>query len=277
MTVWGWGRVLLAATLLSCLGCSASDSAETSQGGFYGGQTGSLRPCSTPWETSQGGTVPAGDAALVFRTGCPAGNEITLVDQEGEPVAFEMVELDDGVVLLRADAALEPGSYRVKTPDGGEQTLTVTEPAPLPMKLGTLTQVADTCSRTFELQLDAAVTPYLSLLRLEYSLDGGARLPWFEYGTVPQHGSAAPLLGIENLTTGPHHLEVFPSLAGETTPPDTAELDFVYDCPDAEPAASGCAVAPPVRRELGRVGWSLSGLCVVVLLRLRRRRRSRAS
>jgi hypothetical protein len=277
MTVRGWGRVLLATLLLNAIGCSGASSADNAYtagpGDYHGGQTGSLRPCSTPWETSQGGTVPAGDAALVFHTGCTAGSEITLTDQNGELIAFEMVELDDGVVLLRADAALEPGDYRVETPDGSEQTLTVTEPAPLPMKLGTLTRVADSCSLTFRLELDPAVLPYLSLLRLEYSLVGSARLPWFEYGTVPEN-SAAPLLAVDGLTPGPHRLEVFPSLAGETMVPDTAVLDFVHDCHRAEPPESGsCALPASLRSGAGAgLAHALPGLILVLLLRLRRRR-----
>ena len=277
MTVRGWGRVLLATLLLNAIGCSYATSADelsSRPGDHHGGQTGSLRPCSTPWETSQGGTVPAGDAALVFHTGCSTDKDITITDEAGQPVPFELIEVDEGVVLLRADAALPPGNYRVETPDGAEQTLTVTEPAPLPMDLGTLTRVADSCSLTFQLALDPAVVPYLSLLRLEYSLDAAGRLPWFEYGTVPEN-SASLLLAVDYLTVGSHRLELFASLAGETMAPDPVSLDFVHECHGAEPAEPGsCATAGALGPEPGAgMTQTLMGLGLFVSLLWVRRRR----
>jgi hypothetical protein len=222
-------------------------------GGYYGGQTGSLRPCSTPAFMVSDPSVPTGDAALVFHTGCTTDAAFQITDQNGELVPFDLETLDDGVVLVKTEEALSPGSYQVETPDGAAQTVTVTAPAPLPTTLGTLTPLTTSCSAVFELQIDVALRPYLPLVRLEYAVDGAERQVWFEFGTIPQGESA---LDLEVPTSpGAHHLEVFGTIAGEATGPDAVALDFsLTACADGEDDGMPlCAVAQP------GVGTSRSG------------------
>lgn len=194
-------------------------------GGFHGGQTGSLRPCSTP-AFGPTSSVPTGDAALVFHTGCATDANFTITDANGEPVPFELQALDDGVVLVQTDEALTPGSYEIETPDGAQQTVTVTDPVPLPTQLGTLAAATGSCRPLFELTFDDAVAPYLPFLRLEYAVDGGARQVWFEYGTLASQDSAWLELAVP--TTGDHQVEVFGTIAGEDAQPDPAILEFSF-------------------------------------------------
>jgi len=188
-------------------------------------------------------SVPTGDAALVFHTGCPGDAGFQLTDANGEPVPFELETLDDGVVLVKTDGALSPGNYRIETPDGAERTVTVTEPAQLPTTLGTLAPLSTSCSAVFELSIAEAIRPYLPLVRLEYALDGGERQVWFEYGTIPPGDFA---LDLEVPTSpGEHHLEIIGSIAGEDTGPNAVALDFSFaPCADgADGGMAPCAVS----------------------------------
>jgi len=169
-------------------------------------------------------SIPTGDAALVFHTGCAADAAFQMTDANGEPVPFDVETLGDGVVLVKAEGALSPGTYQVETPDGATQLVTVTDPAPLPTRLGTLAPLTTSCKAVFQLTIDAALHPFLPLVRLEYAVDGSERQVWFEYGTIPVYDPALDL----GVSTGPgeHHLEVFGTIAGEATTPDAVALDF---------------------------------------------------
>ena len=241
MRIRGWGWVLPALIIVGGggAGCSASNERYTADGEWedpHGGQTGSLRPCSTPAFAPDLPTtsVPTGDAAVVFHTGCTAGAQFKLTDANGEPVPFELEALDDGVVLLQTDEALTPGTYQVETPDGAQKTVTVTDPAPIPSRLGSLSEVSAGCRSLFSLTFDPTVAPYLPLMRLEYAVDGGARQVWFEYGTIALTDGAAwlELFGVAN---GVHELEVFGIIAGEDAGPDAAVLSFSsFECASDE-------------------------------------------
>lgn len=284
MRVRGWGWVLPATAVMGfwgLLACSSSEEASADRGGYdggyWGGQTGSLVPCSTPAFTSEDPSVPSGDAAVVFHTGnCTVPFSVT--DQNGESVPFELVQLDDGVVLLKTDTALTPGVYEIETGNGQTAEVTVTEARELPMQAGTLERLGapTECSRTFALTFDESMLAYLPLLKLEYSLDGGPVLPWFEFGTVPQNASSVAL-GISALSYGSHELRVYASIAGEAEQPPPAVLTFSHEpCPPGAEPDSGaiCAMRPlalTTNAPGAPAGLALLGLMVLGL----RRRRAR--
>lgn len=232
MRIRGWGWVLPALIVVGGggAGCSASNERSAADSEWedpHGGQTGSLRPCSTPAFAPDlpSTSVPTGDAAVVFHTGCTADAQFKLTDANGEPVPFELEALDDGVVLLQTDEALTPGNYEIETPDGESKTVTVTDAAPIPSKLGSLTEATAGCRSLFSLTFDPTVAPYLPLMRLEYAVDGGARQVWFEYGTIALSDGAA-WLELAGVANGVHQLEVFGMIAGEDVGPDPAVLSF---------------------------------------------------
>lgn len=249
MRIRGWGWVLPALIGLGGgWGCASTSNDSAVGGGFHGGQTGSLRPCSTPAFGSSA-SVPTGDAALVFHTGCATDADFKITDQNGELVPFELEALGDGVVLLQTEEALTPGTYEVQTPDGQQQTVTVTDPAPLPTQLGTLIHTPQRCRPLFELGFDDTIAPYLPFLRLEYSVDDGPKQTWFEYGTLASsQGSAWLELG--PLTRGDHRLEVFGTIAGEEMQPGSERVSFPYT-PCAGDDATDDGLAPCT---LGRGG-----------------------
>ncbi|HEU5073563.1 MAG TPA: hypothetical protein VFU02_05310 [Polyangiaceae bacterium] len=280
MWIRGWGWVLPALVVLSgAWGCSASDTsalnAQPQPPGHHGGQTGSLRPCSTPAFDPAPASIPTGDAAVVFHTGCSADADFKLTDANGEPVPFELKELDDGVVLVQTEEALAPGIYQVETPDGSQETVVVTDPAPLPSKLGVLQQPYGTCEALFTLTLDDAAEPYVPFMRLEYSVDGGARQLWFEYGTIETIEDAV-WLEMPDLDGGEHQLEVFGTIAGESMGPDVATLDFsLTACASAEDdgGVMQCSLGRGATGEAGTGGGT--ALCLVgvgIALVLGRRR-----
>lgn len=275
MWIRGWGWVLTALVVLGGGAAACSSASEYSlDGGHYGGQTGSLQPCSTPAFGPAPSSVPTGDAAVVFHTGCNADADFTLTDANGEPVPFELEPVDHGVVLLKTEEALSPGSYQVETPDGEEGTVTVTGPVPLPSELGVLDHYGS-CGALFTLTFDAAVEPYLPLMRLEYAIDGGERLVWFEYGTITTLDGAA-WLEVPNVSHGNHVVEVFGTIAGETTAPDAVRRTFwAKPCADEDQGDGGMVCS------LGGGGAGVAGtgsgtalVLVGVALALGRRRRA---
>jgi hypothetical protein len=213
----------------------------------------------------------------VFHTGCATDANFTITDENGEPVPFELQALDDGVVLLQTDEALTPGTYQVETPDGEQQTVTVTDAAPLPMQLGTLAYSTGSCRPLFELTFDDAVAPYLPFMRLEYAIDDGPRQAWFEYGTLTTFQDSA-WLETAVPTTGSHRVEVFGTVAGEEMQPNSAALTFTF-----APCASGGGEDESMAIcALGRGGAGVAGADGAIVLVLvgaastlgRRRRRS---
>lgn len=284
MRVRGWGWVLPVTAVLGLsglLGCSSAESTAGAdyqggcEGGYCGGQTGSLRPCSTPAFTSGDPSVPTGDAALVFHTGCMVQGDFSITDENGDPVPYELVALDDGVVLVKTDTALGPGEYQVHTGDGRDASVTVTEAEALPMQTGTLEREgSDTqCSQLFRVSFDTSILPYLPLVRLEYAVDNGPRQPWFEFGTVPP-GSTSALLGVTPLAIGDHELKVFATIAGETDQPDPAQLSFSYArCPNpAQDPGFNCSVSPLVPQPIAPGAPMALTLLGLTVLGLRRRR-----
>jgi len=189
------------------------------------------------------------------------------MDANGEPVPFEVETLDDGVILVKTDGALSPGNYRVETPDGAAQTVTVKEPAPLPTTLGTLAPLSASCNAVFELNFDAAFRPYLPLVRLEYAIDGADREVWFEYGTIPPEDFWVDLAVPTD--PGEHHLEVFAYIAGEDTGPDAVTLDFSFKpCADSDDGGMAlCAVGQtgPGASRSGAGGHAAFALCFAVV------------
>lgn len=274
MSIRGWGWVPPALVILGggIAGCNATSS-DADSGGHWGGQTGSLQPCSTPSLGPAPSAVPTGDATVVFHTGCSSDTNFTLTNANGEPVPFALEPVDDGVVLLRTEESLDPGSYQVETPDGERGTVTVTEPVPLPSKLGSLRKDGS-CGALFALTFDPAVEPYLPLMRLEYAVDGGERRVWFEYGTIATLYDEA-WLEIPNVSHGDHVLEVFGLIAGETAGPDTAKTTFWYKpCTDDEAGDEGvvCSVGSPGAEAAGAGSGTALVLLGVALARRRRRR-----
>ena len=228
--------VLLSLVSVACTQSSSREYAESPSP--RGGQTGSLRPCDTPVEASP--TLPAGDAAFIFHGGCPAPEAFTLTDAEGNPLDFELETLENDVILLRAEQALTPGIYNVSTPDGSQASVTVAPAAPLPTKLGTLADISANCSALLRLDLDPAMLPYLPLVKLEYSVDGGPRRVWFEYGTVVLEDGYAYLApsGVESGS----RVTVFVSIAGETSAAEP-EVQTVRPCA-SNLDNEGCALTP---------------------------------
>lgn len=268
MTRRGWQSLVMGVSLLTSVACGSSDMAERSSGdsgGIRGGQTGSLKPCQVPGEFEAGALVPEGDAAFVFHSGCPVAEDFTLTDGNGESVPFQIETIDDGVVLLRTEDALTEGNYRVTTPDGAEQTVSVTEARPLPSSLGSLARVQQ-CPPLFELQLDTSLLPYLPLLQLKYTLNGAEPQPWFEYGTVmPVDGSV--FLAPVGLGEGAYQLAIEGAIAGESIVLTSSTLDFEVACPSGE----NCAVVSPAVRSQGSTGvlFALAGLGFAALRRRR--------
>jgi hypothetical protein len=185
-------------------------------------------------------------------------NDVQVVDPYGNIVPVTLEPLTDGVLLVRSDVALEPGVYGVAVAGESEswQTeLTVFEPRPLPMRIGTLAE-ADiaNCKASFVLDLDAAAAEYAPLMRLSVIVDGGPRTTWLDYGFVqPEQGRVA--LEIANcspvcLGPGVHDLTITAEIAGETAQPDPIELRFEHDCPEESGSCSVVSPSPtpPIRR-----------------------------
>lgn len=279
MTVRGWGRVLLAATLLAIQGCATDQASSGSYGGttggHHGGQTGSLEPCSTPADFTGQPTVPTGDAAFVFHAGCMMMGEFGVTDSAGNPVPFEVVELEGGAVLLKTDAALTQGSYHISTPDGGVQTVNVGEVAPLPGQIGALSREAGSCSTLFTLSLHQDMLPYLPLLRLEYAIDGGTPTTWFEYGTVTPENGYLFLQLPWTPATGDHEIEVFASIAGEASAPAPSSLDFAMNCQQPSDGGFACQLTSrPLANGSAPLAAALACLFLVIPVFRTRRRRS---
>ncbi|HEX2730841.1 MAG TPA: hypothetical protein VHM70_04520, partial [Polyangiaceae bacterium] len=188
--------------------CATSCSSDDAGAGInYGGQTGSLVP------DCLGGST---DAEIVMSDVAFASSEkldsVTLKDGNGQAVQFAVEPLaDDGAVVIRTDATLTPGRYTLTANcqefGASQRTLIVGEAAPLPTKLGTLTQqfTDSSCdsqpSLVFTLELDPAAVPYAALLELSVSVDGGEPFLWAPFGSLSAEASSTLSLVLDRCSS----------------------------------------------------------------------------
>jgi hypothetical protein len=263
----GW-RACLVLLALPLAGCGSSDAASALGNGAplpepahrnpSGGQTGSLTPPGTgvAVDTSQALIVPGGDGVVIVH-GCTnlTPENIRVSDSNGERISIELFPLTGGRCLVRAPGMLAAGNYSVQI-DGATNAasvpLTVSDPLPLPTRVGDLFQEATTVcgSARLRLVLDGAAAAYVPLMGLSWTLDGVPR------GTLVHHGlmhaeDGSALIDLGNLDAGGHQLVVQASIAGETSAPDPAVSDVSVSCQPvqavprpATPAAGSPAAQP---------------------------------
>jgi hypothetical protein len=246
----------------------------------YGGQTGSLIPqCGNAPQFNSGASVPEGDGAFVYyaRSCGATEGQFAVTDSEGQPVAFQLIELGDGSLLIRTDTALDPGVYTVTTPDGTSKLVTVTETAALPTALGSVSMQWTNCDVAFSLALDATFIPYVDLARVLISIDGESPVVLRDFGTLTANASGSVGLGFRAcefgcLRPGPHTLQVSAEIAGENGIFEAAAVNFNYEGCSGSGDGGGlsCAVAEKrVRAQHAPLGLAL----LVGGLGWRRRRR----
>jgi hypothetical protein len=269
--------LLLGWCVTRLLGCS-SGSSDTG-GGPYGGQTGSLTPsCGVAPLTNDGAAVASGsDVAIVYTAGCPDPNSLTVTGPGGTPVGYSLVQLDDGVYIVHTDVALSPGSYLVSLASGstGATQVTVSDTAPAPTKLGTITPngIGGCSEATFTLTLDPSAVPYATLLGLEAQIDNGPTFTWVPYGALTLDGGQS-VLEIRCAEAcdldGVHTLDVHPTVAGQGALPSIS-VAFSATCGSAETPPSSCSTSLP----RSTCSWpALLAAALVVAVQFRRRRDS---
>lgn len=270
------GAVL--ALLLAACSSSETSSAKRSNGGVVndprvqGGQTGALG-CGPTEAALAGEAIPAGGGGIVIRTaGCDDfdAGALTLLDEGGEMVEFDVEQLDGDNLLIRPRTDLGEGTYRLGGPGTEPADVRVGEQAELPSTLGTIEPAGDGCDPVFQLTLDPLVREYLPQLRLSARVDQGATETWFDFGaletTAGQATLALPTCLSSCVGEGAHELEVVGELAGELGTLEPLSLAFHVDCVDDDgscSAAGGGEQAP----------WL--ALLATAGLWLRRRRRGR--
>lgn len=281
-----WLAVLLSllALLPSCASDTDAESATSGAGGNYtGGQTGSLMPnCGIAPVSDEGGSVPSGEQAFVLYTrGCPGVprlDELMVRDAAGDSIAVEPEALADGVYLIKGSAVLMEGQYDVTLPIGVSMesaSLEVSESAPLPTELGTLSRRDDRqCDvGTILLRPAAELLPYLSLTQFSYSIDGGPSVVAADYGAQAAEDGFVEI-PISNCSGGPcvtegrHRLTVTAKIAGETAQPDPATIEFDIRCEsDVVADSSMCAVLSGAGGRSsahgGSIGFSMMGLAAL--------------
>ena len=276
------GRLVLLAVAATCASsCSASQDANGSGGPISGGQTGSLIPCAPGLAARS--PVPSGDGLFILQDDdCPVSlvaNDVQVVDPYGNIIPVTLEPLPGGALLVRSGVALEAGVYDVGVAGENEswQTeLTVFEPRPLPVLIGTLAETgASNCEATFVLDLDDAAAEYAPLMRLSVSVDGGPPTTWLDYGVVqPDQGRVAlQIADCDPVCLGPgaHELTLSAEIAGETAQPEPVELQFEHDCREESGSCSlVTSSTPPIRRN-GR-SLVLAAVAAFVAAAMRRRR-----
>lgn len=284
----------LLALLLGCASDTAESTTAGAGGNYTGGQTGSLMPnCGIAPVSDEGGSVPSGEQAFVLYTrGCPGVprlDELMISNAAGEPVVVEPEALADGVYLIKGSAVLMEGQYDVTLPTGVSMesaSLEVTESAPLPTELGTLSRRDDRqCDvGTILLRPAADLLPYLSLAQFSYSIDGGPSGVAADYGAQAAEDGFVEI-PISNCNGGPcvteghHRITVSAKIAGETAQPDPATLSFDIRCEsDLVTDSSMCAVLSGAGERSGarggRTWFSMIGLAALFAA-VRSRRRTR--
>jgi len=315
---FGWLRQAEALALLlgAAIGlgaCASEDDGTTiaDPWDFIGGQTGSLTPlCGlTPGSVMRG--VPASAEGLVVDPSeCEnraALNQLAVRDANGQPVAFDLMQLPDGTLLVRFVGGFTPGSYTVGTasqidddggvdggpidpppfdPDAGigmqpmVQSVEVEPPAPLPTRFGEVARIGGECGAVLDLRPDASVLPYLGLLSVDLEIDGNPAGTLVQVGTLEledgRAGVPLPNGALNALWDGEHELRVTTRIAGQSVPLETFVLTIQVPCADEYEDTTGklCA-AGNVRSSFARhdVFAVIAPLSVLTLYALRKRRR----
>lgn len=278
-------RLALLLSLLALLpSCGSSTDSGASGGAFNGGQTGSLMPnCGIAPLSEEGSSVPSGEQAFVLYTrGCPEVprlSELMVSDAAGDPVDVQPELLADGVYLIKGSAVLMEGQYDVTLPRGvstESASLEVSESAPLPTELGTLSRRDDQqCDvGTILLRPAAALLPYVSLTQFSYSIDGDPVQIAADYGAqaVKDGFLEIPMANCSGgscVTSGHHRLTVSARIAGETAQPDSASIEFDLEC-ESHTENGMCNVRSNGHR--GSAWSSLMGLAVLFAAALTARR-----
>ncbi|HTM44679.1 MAG TPA: hypothetical protein VL137_06970 [Polyangiaceae bacterium] len=249
--------VLLLLLPLTVAGCGSATSASNAaasggSGNYTGGQTGSLIPnCGLAPGSERGSSVPSEEQAFVLYTdGCPAALQpggITVTDANGKPIQIALHALGDGTYLVSSQAVLEQGRYVVTLPQGADQasaTIEVSQPAPLPTRIGQLSVTSSCSSNRLLITLDSALTPYLPLTGFSYSVDGGPPIIASAYGALVANSSDAATADATQLSIalprcdkggfclppGSHTVAVMATIAGETVQPDPLSGSVRFDC-----------------------------------------------
>jgi len=268
------GLALLAATLVAC-GDSDHDAGaytRVPRDWTSGGQTGSLIPaCGLSAETIEHG-VPSAAPGVVLRTdamGCDASafEDLTVRDASGQAVAYSLIRLPDGSLLISLHGGLTPGRYRVElTPDpladaggaadddaGVEPDAALPEPPPdagdpatldetfevperpRPQRFGTIERDGDACNADLTFVPDAAVLPFLSVLSIELQVDDGAVEPLVRPGALPVDDDGVarvrlPTSRLDAAGEGFHELRIVTRIAGESVPLETFLLSVEVPC-----------------------------------------------
>jgi hypothetical protein len=207
------------------------------------------------------------DAEIVMSDVAFASSEkldsVTLKDGNGQAVQFAVEPLaDDGAVVIRTDATLTPGRYTLTANcqefGASQRTLIVGEAAPLPTKLGTLTQqfTDSSCdsqpSLVFTLELDPAAVPYAALLELSVSVDGGEPFLWAPFGSLSAEASSTLSLVLDRCSSAADQkcvpaqmaqLELHTRVAGEMDELEPVQLAVDGSC-EPPPSEKQCAYAP---------------------------------
>lgn len=259
-------------------GCGSSKSADAGYTGPYGGQTGSLTPpCGVAPLTDDGSAVASGtNVAVVYTQGCAANNSLTVSGPNGTPVSYTLVPLDQtGAYIVRTNLALDPGTYSISLPaaSAGATQVTVSDAAPLPTTLGTITaDGVGTCDEVlFTLTLDPAAVPYATLIGLDAQVDDGQTFTWVPYGALALNGAQSALefhcIRDCNLH-GAHTITVTPKLAGQSATLPALSVPFTASCASADSPRS-CATSLHQR-----ASWPALIAALFAAAGLRRRRDS---
>jgi hypothetical protein len=255
-----------------------------------GGQTGALTPrCGLSLSAEQGDSIPGGDSGIVIQTDACVGlsaAQLELHDQDGMMVAFDLVTLPGGAVLLKPRSPLPAGVYSLSVAGKPMTPVIAAAPEALPTALGTLQPAAAGCGVNLELALDPLVLEHLPQLKISVSVDGGPQQTWFDYGTLQVDDGRAELSLDECfphcLEDGVHSLRVVGELAGESGTLEPIDVDVQVACPargvdEDEPDMSAACRATPAGRAPAASGIASSGLLLVSALWLVRRRARRSS
>jgi hypothetical protein len=299
--------------LLALAGCGDA-SADRNAGPYFdpwieGGQTGSLMPLCGAREES----VPASSEGFVVYTGQCVGvafspTQLMLRGPDGSAIPFEVQNLNNGAFLITPEHMLMPGTYTFGNgsdmlvpdedagidDDGGVreaplepmgppimETVVIAPAAPMPTSFGNITRVGETCSPTFELQLDPATAAHTALLALDIQIDGEPVRPFIKFGTLEVSDGFALVTLPEDLWLsleyGAHTLTWVVRIAGQEAALAVISMPLDMACvaqPSApvegEESTGLCALAKPRTRSIEGFVLALAAL----LLALRRRKRS---
>jgi MYXO-CTERM domain-containing protein len=269
------GATALAVTLAAC--GAESDDGSASNMSFVprpwideGGQTGSLMPACGLSAAAIDNGVPASAPGVVLRTDAcndpNAFDELTVRDASGQPVAFSLVRLPDGSLLINFEGGLTPGRYSIDIgadlsdggvpldedgglesdasiapaqPDAGmleapADTIDVAEQLPPPQRFGTIERLGGECNAVITFVPDAAVLPFLSVLTVDLQIDDGPIEPLVRPGALPvKNGVAAvrlPTERIDRTGAGYHTLRIVTRIAGASAPLETFLMSVQVPC-----------------------------------------------